>query len=85
MAESDKTVTEKDRYYTVIVNDSRFIEGVNDTADGKHIIRNTKYFVDLIIAGTGSDDPYTPGAFAHVSSKIHVTPWNVVNINSDVD
>jgi len=85
VAESDKTVTEKDRYYTVIVNDSRFIEGVNDTADGKHIIRNTKYYVDLIIAGTGSDDPYTPGAFAHVSAKIHVTPWNVVSMNSDVD
>jgi len=85
VAENDETVTEKDRYYTVIVNDSRFIQGSNDTANGKHIIRNTKYFVDLTIAGTGSDSPYISGAFAHVSAKVYVAAWNVVSINSDVD
>lgn len=81
---SDGTLTEKDRYYTVIVNDIRFMS-TGDSADGTHIYRNTKYFINLTIAGSGSDNPYSPGAFAGINAKVYVTAWNVVEINNDVD
>lgn len=72
--------TEKDRYYTVVINDKRTGAETND-----HISRNIKYWVNLTIAGNGSDSAYDPATSAHVSAQVEVTKWNVVNIDEKVD
>lgn len=77
--------TETDRYYMVVVNDDRFNAGGGEGVDNSHIKRNTKYWIDLTIAGSGSDKPYDPAAFAHISAKFHVTDWTVKNITGTVD
>lgn len=80
-----KDVTLGDRYYTVIVNDPAF-RGAGESGPGyDHIRRNTKYWVNLTIAGSGSDKPYDPSAYAHVSAQVVVTPWTVVKIDETVD
>lgn len=75
-----KSVMENDRYYTVVVNDTRF-----GAQNNEYVSRNTKYWVNLTIAGSGSDAPYDPAAFAHISAKIEVTKWNVIKIDETVD
>ncbi len=77
--------TEIDRYYMVVVNDDRFNAGGGEGVDNSHIKRNTKYWIDLTIAGSGSDKPYDPAAFAHVSAKFHVTDWTVKYIQGTVE
>ena len=83
----DNEVTEENRYYTVIVNDNS--QGGTISGDeGKknvHIQRNTKYDVTVQILGSGSDDPFTPAAFAHVAAQVKVADWNVIEIDEDVD
>ena len=80
-------VTENNRYYTVIINDNS--QGGTITGDeGKtnvHIQRNTKYNVTVQILGSGSNDPFTPAAFAHVAAQVKVADWNVIEIDQDVD
>ena len=80
-------VTENNRYYTVIVNDNS--QGGSISGDeGKtnvHIQRNTKYNVTVQILGSGSNDPFTPAAFAHVAAQVKVADWNVIEIDEDVD
>lgn len=80
-------MTEKDRYYTVIVND--LSQGGTITGDeGKtdvRIQRNTKYNVAVQILGSGSDDPFSPAAFAHVAAQVRVADWNVIEIDEEVD
>lgn len=77
--------TETDRYYMVVVNDDRFNAGGGEGVDNSHIKRNTKYWIDLTIAGSGSDKPYDPAAFAYVSAKFHVTDWTVKYIQGTVE
>lgn len=72
------------RYFTVVINDKEFI-AQGDYADGTHVKRNTKYIVDLTIAGSGSPDPFTPAAFAHVAAKVVVAKWSVIEIKEEVD
>lgn len=83
----DNEMTEKDRYYTVIVND--LSQGGTITGDaGKtdvRIQRNTKYNVVVQILGSGSDDPFSPAAFAHVAAQVKVADWNVIEIDEEVD
>lgn len=83
----DNNVTEDNRYYTVIINDNS--QGGTISGDeGKtnvHIQRNTKYNVTVQILGSGSDDPFTPAAFAHVAAQVKVADWNVIEIDQDVD
>lgn len=74
-----------DRYYTVIVNDKNFRSKGDADPGYEHIKRNTKYNVSLTIAGTGSPDPFTPGAFAHVAAQVEVAAWNVIEIEQPVD
>ncbi|WP_298549933.1 hypothetical protein [uncultured Parabacteroides sp.] len=79
-------VTENNRYYTVIIND----KNQGGTIDGSgehyvHIQRNTKYNVTVQILGSGSNDPFTPAAFAHVAAQVKVADWNVIDIKEDVD
>ncbi|MCD7849425.1 MAG: ABC transporter permease [Parabacteroides sp.] len=81
-----KQEPERNRYYTVIVNDER--SGSLDytaSSEHKHIRRNTKYNVTLTIAGSGSDKPFDPAAFAHVAAKVKVADWNVIEIDQPVD
>lgn len=82
-----KEETEPHRYFTVIVNDDSL--GGTITGDtGKtnvHIQRNTKYNVTVQILGSGSEKPFDPAAFAHVSAQVEVAKWNVIEINEDVD
>ena len=83
----DDVVTENNRYYTVIVNDGRqggTIEG-DEGKKAVHIQRNTKYRVTVQILGSGSDDPFTPAAFAHVAAQVKVADWNVIEIDEEVD
>ena len=83
----DDVVTENNRYYTVIVNDGRqggTIEG-DEGKKAVHIQRNTKYRVTVQILGSGSDDPFTPAAFAHVAAQVKVVDWNVIEIDEEVD
>lgn len=80
-------VTENNRYYTVIINDNSqggTIEGDKDKTN-VHIQRNTKYNVTVQILGSGSNDPFTPAAFAHVAAQVKVADWNVIEIDQDVD
>lgn len=77
--------TEIDRYYMVVVNDDRFNAGGGEGVDNSHIKRNTKYWIDLTIAGSGSDKPYDPAAFAYVSAKFHVTDWSIKYIQGTVE
>ena len=83
----DNNVTEDNRYYTVIINDNS--QGGTIIGDkGKtnvHIQRNTKYNVTVQILGSGSNDPFTPAAFAHVAAQVKVADWNVIEIDQDVD
>lgn len=84
---ANNVVTEKNRYYTVIVNDES-LGGTTSGDNGKtnvHIQRNTKYNITLQIMGTGSDKPFTPAAFAHVAAKVEVADWNVIDIGESVD
>ena len=37
------------------------------------------------ILGSGSDDPFTPAAFAHVAAQVKVADWNVIEIDEEVD
>lgn len=80
-------ITENDRYYTVLVND--LSQGGTITGDeGKtdvRIQRNTKYNVAVQILGSGSDDPFSPAAFAHVAAQVRVADWNVIEIDEEVD
>lgn len=82
-----KEETEPNRYFTVIVNDDSL--GGTITGDtGKtnvHIQRNTKYNVTVQILGSGSEKPFDPAAFAHVSAQVKVVNWNVIDINEEVD
>lgn len=82
----DKTMIEKNRYYTVIVNDERSgsmkYEG---SSVHKHIQRNTKYNVTLTIKGTGSSKPFDFSDFAHVAAQVEVANWNVIKIDQPVD
>lgn len=83
----ENEVTENNRYYTIIVNDGRqggTIEGDEDKK-AVHIQRNTKYNVTVQILGSGSDDPFTPAAFAHVAAQVKVADWNVIEIDEEVD
>ena len=83
----DNEVTEENRYYTVIVNDNSqggTISG-DEVKKNVHIQRNTKYDVTVQILGSGSDDPFTPAAFAHVAAQVKVADWNVIEIDEDVD
>lgn len=73
------------RYYTIIVNDKNFRSKGDVDPGYEHIKRNTKYNVSLTIAGTGSPDPFTPGAFAHVAAQVEVAAWNVIEIEQPVD
>lgn len=76
----------KDRYYAIVVNDSRY--GELNGSDGKtneHIQRNTRYKINVSIQGTGSTQPFTPDAFAHVAAQIEVANWQVINIDQPVD
>lgn len=77
--------TEIDRYYMVVVNDDRFNASGGEGVDNSHIKRNTKYWIDLTIAGSGSDKPYDPAAFAYVSAKFHVTDWSIKYIQGTVE
>ena len=80
-------VTEYNRYYTVIIND-KSQGGTISGDEGKtnvHIQRNTKYNVTVQILGSGSNDPVTPAAFAHVAAQVKVADWNVIEIDQDVD
>ena len=80
----DNEVTEENRYYTVIVNDDS--QGGTISGDvGKknvHIQRNTKYDVTVQILGSGSDDPFTPAAFAHVAAPVSYTHLTLPTICS---
>lgn len=82
-----KEETEPNRYFTVIVNDDSL--GGTITGDtGKtnvHIQRNTKYNVTVQILGSGSEKPFDPAAFAHVSAQVKVADWNVIEIIEEVD
>lgn len=83
-----KTETEPNRYFTVIVNDDSLGGTINSDNPNKknvHIQRNTKYNITVQILGSGSDDPFTPAAFAHVAAQIKVADWNVINIDQPVD
>lgn len=85
---SGKTVTEPNRYFTVIVNDDSLggtIDSDNANKKNVHIQRNTKYNITVQILGSGSDDPFTPAAFAHVAAQVQVANWNVINIDQPVD
>lgn len=85
---SGKTVTEPNRYFTVIVNDDSLggtIDSDNANKKNVHIQRNTKYNITVQILGSGSNDPFTPAAFAHVAAQIKVANWNVIEIDQPVD
>lgn len=78
---------QKDRYYAVIVNDTRLGGSVSGDP-GKtnvRIQRNTKYNIELQVLGSGSDKPFDPAAFAHVAAQIKVANWNVIEIDQPVD
>lgn len=82
-----KKEIEPNRYFTVIVNDDSLggeIVGENGKTN-VHIQRNTKYNITVQILGSGSDDPFTPAAFAHVAAQIKVANWNVIEIDQPVD
>lgn len=81
-------VAENNRYYTVIINDNSQGGTTISGDEGKtnvHIQRNTKYNVTVQILGSGSNDPFTPAAFAHVAAQVKVADWNVIEIDQDVD
>lgn len=83
-----EAITVKDRYYTMTVNENG-IDAPDANFEGvkKHslIKRNTRYKLSMTLAGPGSDNPYTPDAYAHISFQITVQDWNVIDIQSDVD
>lgn len=82
-----KKEIEPNRYFTVIVNDDSLggeIVGDNGKTN-VHIQRNTKYNITVQILGSGSNDPFTPAAFAHVAAQIKVANWNVIEIDQPVD
>lgn len=76
--------TLQDRYYTIIINDPNFRQPTEDPGYN-HVKRNTKYWVNLTISGSGSDKAYEPASFAHVAASVQVTPWSVVKIEETVD
>lgn len=83
-----EAVTINDRYYTMVVNENGFTASDADfTGVPKHnfIKRNTRYKLNMTLTGPGSDNPFTPEAYAGVSTKIKVAAWNIVDVPADVD
>lgn len=80
-------VTLYNRFYTITVNEEGKVLSANFDGVDKHsfVKRNTKYNISINLAGPGSDNPYTPDAWANMSAKIEVRNWNVVDMDEDVD
>lgn len=82
---STEPITVTDRYYTMTVNEAGAGKGFEDVPPHELVKRNTRYKLSMTLAGPGSDNPYTPDAYAHVSAQIKVENWNVINIDAPVD
>lgn len=73
-------------YYAVPVNNEEFgAKTPQGVAEHEFIKRNVKYNISLTIASTGSSTPYGWDIYAHAAATVSVMPWNVVEVNEDVD
>ena len=79
-----ETMTMKDRYYTLTVNDPKSERTVSGTQHD-YIMRNFQYNLSYNISGPGSDKPYDPLITSYLSTMVKVNPWNVVVVDSDVE
>lgn len=72
------SVTETDRYYTVIVN--RQHSSISGVEEHLYVKRNVVYTIDVILKGPGSSDPFNPSANdnATLTAAITVASWGKV-------
>ena len=80
-------ITDKDRFYAVIVNNPADMNASNYEGVGKHnyVKRNCKYEINLTILGPGSEVPYDPMISTNLSTAVKVEPWNVKNVHEEVE
>ena len=80
-------ITDKDRFYAVIVNNPADMKASNYEGVGMHnyVKRNCKYEINLTILGPGSEVPYDPMISTNLSTAVKVEPWNVKNVHEEVE
>lgn len=82
-------VAEKDRFYTVSINDPDMKGSTSTESDAKtshnFIKRNFRYNISLTIKSNGSDRPYDPVSEACMDVAIKVADWEVVDMDENLD
>ncbi|WP_195438033.1 hypothetical protein [Parabacteroides goldsteinii] len=89
-ASNGQTVTSKDAYWTVYINNNEVASNVTNDSGYTNlshfgVLRNVKYVINATITGPGSDDPETPTGAASITSNIEIVPWGTVALNPDID
>lgn len=84
----DNGKVEKDRFYTISVNDPNrgytLTEG-DDAPKHNFVKRNYRYNISLSINSSGSDRPYDPVTEACMNVAVEVASWEVINQAEELD
>ena len=89
-AGNGQTITSKDAYWTVYINNNETASEVKNDSGYKNlshfgVLRNVKYAINATITGPGSDDPETPTGAASITSNIEIVPWGTVTLDPSID
>ncbi len=89
-ASNGQTVTSKDAYWTVYINNNEVASNVTNDSGYTNlshfgVLRNVKYVINATITGPGSDNPETPTEAASITSNIEIVPWGTVTLDPSID
>lgn len=89
-ANNGQTVTSKDAYWTVYINNNETASEVKNDSGYTNlahfgVLRNVKYAINATITGPGSDNPETPTEAASITSNIEIVPWGMVTLDPSID
>ena len=89
-AGNGQTVTSKDAYWTVYINNNETASNVTNDSGYTNlshfgVLRNVKYKINATITGPGSSDPETPTGAASLTSNIEIVPWGTVALTPSID
>lgn len=89
-ANNGQTVTSKDAYWTVYINNNETASEVKNDSGYTNlahfgVLRNVKYAINATITGPGSDNPETPTEAASITSNIEIVPWGTVTLDPSID
>ena len=89
-ANNGQTVTSKDAYWTVYINNNETASEVKNDSGYTNlahfgVLRNVKYAINATITGPSSDNPETPTGAASITSNIEIVPWGTVTLDPSID